>query len=145
MSPMKVRHGKPGRSAGFTLLEALIAMMLLAVCLLPAANALRNAVAAPTVAASAARNLDCVSSLMETVLAEPYTRLLSFATTSGTSSYPPPDDDCPARTVRIERYGKTSTRTFGFGTTDDHLLFISVGLTDPADGNPFTLTTLVSR
>jgi prepilin-type N-terminal cleavage/methylation domain-containing protein len=145
MSAMKVRHGKPGHSAGFTLLEALIAMMLLAVCLLPAANALRNAVAAPTVAASAARNLDCVSSLMETVLAEPYTRLLSFATTSGTSPYPLPDDDCPARTVRIERYGKITTREFRFGAPDDSLLFVSVGLTNPAEGNPFTLTTLVSR
>jgi prepilin-type N-terminal cleavage/methylation domain-containing protein len=143
MSVTKVRHGKPGRSAGFTLLEALIAMMLLAVCLLPAANALRNAVTAPTVSATAARNLDCVGSRMETVLTEPYTRLLAQVSTSKYSL--PADDDCPARTVRIERYGKTSTRTFGFDTTDDHLLFISVGLTDPADGNPFTLTTLVSR
>ena len=140
---MKVRHGKPGHSAGFTLLEALIAMMLLSVCLLPAANALRNAVAAPTVAASAARNLDCVSSRMETMLTESYTRLLAQASTANYSL--PADKDCPARTVRIERYGRISNRAFGFGASDDQLLFISVELSDPADGNPFTLTTLVSR
>jgi len=146
MSTMKVRHRKPRRSAGFTLIEAVIALMLLAVCLLPAADALRNAVAAPDAAASAARKLDCVSSLMETVLAEPYNRLLSFATASGASPYPIPDDAaCPQRSVTIARYGKTSNRSFGFGATDDYLLYVSVALADPADGNPFTLTTLVAR
>ncbi|RYE95406.1 MAG: prepilin-type N-terminal cleavage/methylation domain-containing protein, partial [Oxalobacteraceae bacterium] len=43
------RH-RPRRSGGFTLLEAVIAMLLLAVCLLPAASALRDAAAAPAVA-----------------------------------------------------------------------------------------------
>jgi prepilin-type N-terminal cleavage/methylation domain-containing protein len=146
MSTTKVRHRQPWHSAGFTLIEALVALTLLAVCLLPAANALRNAGAAPAVAAGAARKLDCVSSLMETVLAQPYNRLLSFATATGTSSYPIPDDAaCPQRSVTIARYGKTSTRSFGFGTTDDYLLYVSVALADPADGNPFTLTTLVAR
>jgi prepilin-type N-terminal cleavage/methylation domain-containing protein len=144
MFRMKVRHRQARHHAGFTLLEVVCALLLLAVCLLPAANALQSTVAAPAVAAGAARNLDCVSSLMETVLAQPYTRLLSFATTSGSSPYPMPDDGCPARTVRIERYGTISTRSFGFGATDDYLLFVSVALTTPG-GNPYTLTTLVSR
>jgi type II secretory pathway pseudopilin PulG len=139
------RH-RTRRSGGFTLLEAVIAMLLLAVCLLPAANALRDAVAAPAVGATAARNLDCVSSLMETVLAEPYNRLLSLATTADASAYPvAPDPACPARTVRIARYGTNGNRRIGPGAPDDYLLYVSVGLADPADGNPFTLVTLVSR
>ena len=139
------RH-RTRRSGGFTLLEAVIAMMLLAVCLLPAASALRDAAAAPSVAAGAARTLDCVSSLMETVLAEPYNRLLSLATTGDASAYPvAPDPTCPARTVRIARYGTNSTRAIGPGAPDDFLLYVSVALADPAAGNPYTLVTLVSR
>lgn len=139
------RH-RPRRSGGFTLLEAVIAMLLLAVCLLPAASALRDAAAAPAVATTAARNLDCVSSLMETVLAEPYNRLLSLATTADASAYPvPPDPACPARTVLIARYGTNSTRAIGPGAPDDFLLYVSVALADPADGNPYKLATLVSR
>lgn len=134
-----------GHSAGFTLLEVVCALLLLAVCLLPAATALQSATAAPAAAAAAAHNLDCVSSLMETVLSEPYTRLLSMATNTNKSAYPLPDDGCPARAVRIQRYGKTSTRSFGFNTTDDDLLFVSVALDDPSNGNPYALTTLVSR
>jgi len=141
-----VNRHRARRSGGFTLLEAVIAMLLLAVCLLPAANALRDAAAAPAVAASAARNLDCVSSLMETVLAEPYNRLLSLATTGDASAYPvTPDPACPARTVRIARYGTNSTRAIGPGAPDDFLLYVSVALANPADGNPYTLATLVSR
>lgn len=139
-------HHPPRRSGGFTLLEAVIAMLLLAVCLLPAASALRDAAGAPAVAASAARNLDCVSSLMETVLAEPYNRLLSLATPGDASAYPvAPDPACPARTVRIARYGTNGNRKIGPGATDDYLLYVSVALADPADGNPYTLVTLVSR
>jgi len=143
MSCLKARHRKPRRSAGFTLLEALFALLLLAVCLLPAANALRSAMAAPDAAATAARNLDCVSSRMETVLAEPYTRMLSQAGMKPGYSTPAAAG-CPALTVRVERYGRTSNRSFGFGAPDDYLLFVSVALAN-ADGNPFTLTTLVSR
>ena len=144
MRIVKHRHRKPQRAAGFTLLEAVFALFLLAVCLVPAANALRGAVQAPVVGASAARNLDCVSALMETVLAQPYASLLSL-------SYDVPDDpNCPARQVTISRYGNKNTRTIGpvgncaAGICDD-LLLVSVGLSDPADGNPFTLTTLVAR
>ena len=143
MSSLKARHRKPRHSAGFTLLEALFALLLLAVCLLPAANALRGAVAAPDAAATAERNLDCVSSRMETVLADSYTRMLSQAGTSGYSTLAAAG--CPALAVRVERYGRISNRSFGFGAPDDYLLFVSVALDQPADGNPFTLTTLVSR
>jgi len=146
MSLSTGRYRKPRHAAGFTLLEALLALFLLAVCLLPAADALRAATGAPAVGADAARRLDCVASLMDTVLAEPYARLLSLATDSGAAAYPIPDDPaCPARTVLIARYGNDSTRKIGPGGTSDYLLFVSVALADAADGNPYTLTTLVAR
>ena len=138
-------RGAPARAAGFTLVEALLALSLLAICLVPAANALRGAVQAPGASAVAAHNLDCVSTLMETVLAEPYARLLSLATSSGTANYPSDDPNCPARTVTIWRYGNNSTGRIGPGGTGDYLLYVSVALKNPADGNPYTLTTLVAR
>jgi type II secretory pathway pseudopilin PulG len=133
-------------AAGFTLVEALLALSLLAVCLIPAANALRGSLQAPGVSADAARKLDCVATLMDTVLAEPYARLLSLATNNGAAAYPIPDDPaCPARKVTIARYGNNSTGKIGPGGTGDHLLYVSVALANAADGNPFTLTTLVTR
>lgn len=135
------RHPPVRTAGGFTLLEVLCATILLALCLVPAVNALSGAVRAPADSAAAARNLDCVSSLMETVLAEPYVRLLAAASTG----YPDPGAaGCPARKVVITRYGIESGRKIAAGNSD-HLLSVSVGLANAADGNPFTLTTLVAR
>lgn len=133
-------------AAGFTLLEVVIAMVLIAACLLPAATALQNTVRVPGEMAAASRNLDCVSSLMETVLAEPYGRLLSLATDAGPAAYPiPAVPACPPRTVTIARYGVDSTQKIGPGGTSNNLLVVSVGLANAADGTPFTLTTLVAQ
>lgn len=130
-------------AGGFTLLEVLCATILLAACLVPAVNALRGAVRAPVDSAAAARNLDCVSALMETVLAEPYDRLLAVATSP--NDYPDPGAaNCPARKVVITRYGNESNRKIAAGNSN-YLLYVSVGLANAADGNPFTLTTLVAR
>jgi hypothetical protein len=83
---------------------------------------------------------------METVLAEPYSRLLSLATNTGAAAYRIPDDPgCPARQVLIARYGNDSTRKIGPGGNSDNLLYVSVALKNAADGNPYTLTTLVAR
>lgn len=133
-------------AAGFTLLEVIFAMILLAVCLLPAAAAMRDAMRRPADLADAARKLDCVGALMETVLAEPYGRLLSLATSAGPAAYPiPPDAGCPPRAVTIARYGNDATQKIGPGATGSTLLYVSVGLANAADGNPFTLSTLVAQ
>jgi hypothetical protein len=143
MSSPKHLYRTRRRAAGFTLLEALLAMFLLAVCLIPAAEALRGAVQAPLANGTAARNLDCVTALMDSVMAESFGRLLAVA--NGLDYPVPADPACPARTVTIARYGIESTRKIGPGGTSDHLLMVSVALADPADGNPYTLTSLVSR
>ena len=135
-----------------TLIEALLALLLLSVCLIPAANALRGAVNVPADSALAARELDCVSSLMETLLAEPYVDLLAAAgAPDEPSRYSTPDGAsapvtaaaCPPMTVTITRYGIDSTRKIGVGGTGAHLLRVSTALGAP-DGR-FPLTTRVAR
>lgn len=137
----------PRLPRGFTLLEGLFALLLLGVCLIPATYALRDAVAAPAGNALAARNLDCVGTLMETVLATPYDQLFALATSNGPSAYPVPvDPNCPARQVTIQRYGNDGNRQLGPSATPSaYLLYVSVALANASDGNPFTLTTLVAR
>jgi prepilin-type N-terminal cleavage/methylation domain-containing protein len=131
-------------AAGFTLFEVLAAVLILGLCLIPAADALRGAIGAPAVAAGAAHNLDCVGSLMETVLAEPYARLLQVA--KGTAAYPiPVDAGCPDRKVVVALYGNNTTGQIGAGATDEDLLYVSVSLSTPVDGASYPFTSLVSR
>lgn len=135
------------RCAGMTLLEAVLAVLLLSICLVPAANALRSAIAAPFDSESAARDLDCVSSRMETVLAEPYLRLLAAAgDASAPSAYSTPaDSDCPAIAVAITRYGNDTTGRMGPAGNGEHLLYVGARLADPGAANRFLLATLVTR
>jgi hypothetical protein len=132
-----------GLESGFTLVEALVATLLLATCLIPAAYALRDAAEGPGDNAVAAHNLDCVSTLMETLVATPYNVLAGYAAVP--SSYPGPNDTgCPARQVTIQFYGNEATQQIVPGNST-YLLLVSVALDKSVAGNPFTLTTLVAR
>lgn len=134
-------------AAGMTLVEAVVALLLLSVCLLPAANALRSGLAAPGATALAGRDLDCVSARMETVLAEPYDRLLAAAKgmTTASAYSTLAGAACPAVSVFIARYGNDDTRTLGTAGAGDNLLYVGVRLADAGAGNTFPLTTLVAR
>lgn len=140
---------RPWRSqcAGLTLFEAVLALLLLAVCLVPASEALRDAVAHAPGADAAARDLDCVSSRMELVLAEPYQRLLASAGNAGTpSSYSAAGaDGCPAIAVYITRYGNEKSLNIGPGGDSEHLLYVGAELADASAGNRLPLATLVTR
>jgi hypothetical protein len=139
---------KPRAAAGMTLVEAVVALFLLSACLIPAANALRSGLAAPGATALANRDLDCVSARMETVLAEPYDRLLAAARGIGTPSpaySTPAGAACPAVSVIIARYGNDATYTLGTAGADDNLLYVRARLADAGAGNGFPLTTLVAR
>lgn len=137
----------PRRCAGLTLFEALLALLLLGVCLVPASEALRDAVAGAPAAGAAARELDCVSSRMETVLAEPYQRLLASAGDPATpSSYSSAGaDGCPAVAVYIARYGDDASGRIGAGGAGSHLLYVGAELADARTGNRYPLATLVTR
>jgi Tfp pilus assembly protein PilV len=64
-------------AAGFAYIEVLVAVLLLALCALPAANAIQNGLAAANAAPSRAKALRCMRDKMEAVLAEPYDNLLA--------------------------------------------------------------------
>ncbi|NGZ85249.1 hypothetical protein [Duganella aceris] len=137
-----VRHA---RNAGLAYVEVVMATLLMMLCLIPAVNAMRASIGAPAVAALSANGLQCVKSQMETVLAEPYLKLLAAAGNVGTPSATyslPADASCPARNVYIARYNGDNPATYSSSNTN--LLYISVRLADPTLA-PMPLTTLVAR
>lgn len=142
---MPIIHAR-NRHAGMTLLESMVAVLLLSVCLVPAADALRDALASSPAGEHRARELDCVSSRMEVVLAEPYQRLLSRAgdITRPSDYSSAAQEGCPAIAVYIARYGDDTTRKIGPGSSD-HLLYVGAELADAGAAHRFPLATLVSR
>jgi len=134
-----------------TLLEAVFALLLLSVCLIPAANALRGAINVPADSALAARDLDCVSTLMESVLAEPYGNLYAavgepdapsaYSTPAGASALATAPD-CPPMTVTITSYGIDKGRKLSAAGTSKYLLRV---VTSVAADDRFPLATLVAQ
>lgn len=145
--PMSATYRPRRRDAGMTLLEAVFALLLLAVCLVPAAQALRAGIAAPVATVQASRDLDCVSGQMETVLSYPYDRLLGAAgAIDKPSSYSAVATvNCPAVSVFIARYGIDATRRVGPGGTSNYLLYVGAQVADAPTRQAFPLTTLVAR
>ncbi|HUW38536.1 MAG TPA: hypothetical protein VMV91_14525 [Rhodocyclaceae bacterium] len=124
-------------------------MLLLGVCVVPAVDAVKNAIAAPQIAEDAARALLCVNSHMEKILAEPYQNLLNAAgdiAAASTSYSLAADSDCPARNVYIARYNPDAAPSFV--ATDTGLLYLTVSSPDPSvtpPGTTFAFTVLLSR
>lgn len=84
---------------GVAYAEVMVAAVILALCAVPAANAIRNGLDAGQAGPAKAAELLCVRNLMESVLAEPYAVLNAAA---GTDAYNlGKSNDCAARTVEI--------------------------------------------
>jgi Tfp pilus assembly protein PilV len=143
------------RASGFAYLEVLVAALVLAVCAVPAANAIKNGLDAGSAGQAKAAELRCLRNRMETVLAEPYASLNSAAGTgTGTSNYSlPPDADCLGRQVTITRTqfdGQNITplpASASASQQDLALLLVKVALVDSA-GKPasdYTFSTVVAR
>ena len=104
-------------AAGFAYVEIMVAVLLLALCALPAANAIQNALAAADVVPAKAIELRCMRDTMETVLAEPYARLLAAQKGTAPTAYSAAaGDGCIERKVFIGVYqqngnGDTATST----------------------------------
>ena len=64
-------------ATGFAYIEVLVAVLLLALCALPAANAIQNGLNAANAAPTRAKALRCMRDKMEAVLARPYAELLA--------------------------------------------------------------------
>jgi len=146
------------RQRGFSYMEILVAVVVLAICALPLGRALRNGVAASSIAAAKARELRCIRNTMELVRAEPYANLYAAAAGIGkpaTFTMPgsfslPADDSCDAPPlVSIARYEPAAGKAIGnwiegdVGTAqpESPLLHITVTAAD----NGYAFTTLVAR
>jgi len=132
---------------GFSLIEIAVAVVVLAVCLVPATNAIRNSLAMPAIAAGADTQLGCVKAAMERVMAESYFKLLpaARARTVATSYSTSAAGNCLAINVYVTRYDPT-TSPYYFTSTDTGLLYVQVRLADPAltGAAAYTLTSLVA-
>lgn len=137
------------RSAGFSYVAVLVAVMLLAVCAVPAADAVRNAGAAAGVGATQLRSLLCLKSRMETVMAEPYPTLLAAAAGANT---PAPayslaeDGACPQRNVYISKVSVDADGAASYPAADTGLLQLKVALGESTAGAPvpMSLATMVT-
>ncbi len=141
----------------------MVALLVLGICAVPAADALRTGANAALVAAAKARELRCLKSHMESVLAEPYQNLAEAAREDGRpTTYSLGDDGaCGPRFVFIARYERKYQMAEKFLTTsnstaierDNAMLHITVASTDPTDpapaasanGGSYSFTTLVIR
>ncbi len=137
-------------SAGFSYVGVLVAIVLLAVCAAPAADAVRNASAATAVSGVQLRALLCLKSRMETVAAEPYQKLLNAAAGTATAAQPyslPEDSLCPERKVYIARVSVDVEGAATYPATDTGLLQLVVALPDPSGAAPaqMSLATMVLR
>jgi hypothetical protein len=139
------------RAYGFAYLEVLIAALILAVCAAPAADAIRNGLAAGPVGSAKAAELRCARNRMEAVLAEPFVNLFNA---SGTDSYSlPADATCLARVVTIRQMwfdGASLTPLPANASTERQelaLLLVKVVLVDTAANytSAYTFSTVVSR
>lgn len=124
--------------AGFAYVEILIAVILLALCALPAANAVRNGLSAVDAVPAKARELRCMRDMMESVLAEPYANLLAAQKGSRQTDYSrATTDDCVERKVFITEYER-----YGNDDTAHATVLLRVDVVSPA--SQYAFTTLVS-
>lgn len=133
-------------AAGFTYTEVVISVLLLAVLLVPALDALHNAIAGTPTAATAPERA-ALHTKMEQVLAAPFSRIYAETFISGgntaTSASPTFSDPvgAPQRTlVVIYRYDAASRL---LSAADTGLAY--VGVYDEAAGPGTGLSTLVGR
>jgi type II secretory pathway pseudopilin PulG len=125
------------RQRGATYLEIMVALLIFSVCLAPALDAMTSGlVTIPAVAASS-RDIGCVRTQMEKVLAEPYANLLQAAVAAGAKTVPAAtyslaaDAECPARNTFLARYDPDSAGNL-FVSADSGMLFVRVAAADGA-------------
>ena len=136
---------KPAHARGFAYAEVLIAAVILAVCAMPAADAIRSGIDAGRIGQSKAAELRCVRNQMDTVLAEPYFVLNRAA---GTPVYDlPADATCAARTVvlSLKQFDGANLNDLPANSSDEKkstaLILVQVTL---ADSN-YSFSSVVAR
>jgi prepilin-type N-terminal cleavage/methylation domain-containing protein len=138
------------RQHGFSFVEIMVAVLVLAICAVPLADAVRNGIAASTVGADKARELRCMKTMMETVLAEPYLTLRDAALgMSKASRYSQPAaGGCVRRNVFIAKYEREAGKPEVFlddGVDSTRLESPMLYVTVSSPDSGYSFTTLVAR
>jgi Tfp pilus assembly protein PilV len=121
-------------ASGFAYMEVLVAVLLLALCALPAANAIQNGLAAANAVPTRAKALRCMRDKMEAVLAEPYDNLLAAQNGNQKTSYSEnAGGGCVERRVYIDVYKQD-----GFGVTASETALLRVDVVSPDTSYSFT-------
>lgn len=137
----------PRQARGFAYVEVVIAAVLLALCAVPAANAIKNGLDASQATKAKGRELRCMRNYMESVLAEPYQNLSAAA---GTAAYHrDADSDCIARDAAISQAQFDGVNLSPFSNIvnptevqkDLPLLLVKVSSPD----SDYTFSTVVAR
>lgn len=144
---MKIRR----RAPGFSFVEILVAVAVLALCAAPLASAVMNGVNASRIGTAKARELRCMRNTMETVLAESYQTLSNAARGKDLPAayVPAADPSCDiARTVTIAQYEYEHGKSPVFldaSAGEDRLAMAMLYVTVSSPDSGYTFTTLVSR
>lgn len=131
--------------AGFSYIEVLLAVLLLGVCAVPAAEALRSAIGTADISATELAELLCLTSHMENTIAVPHRTLALAAagtTTPAAAFSLPQDAECGARNTYISFYNPDSVTTYPSAETG--LLQVKVTI-EQSGGTPRSLVTVVGR
>lgn len=137
----------PANCNGFSYTEVMVAVVLLALCAIPLADAVRNGLNAAGIGEAKAQELRCMKNMMETVLAEPFDTLWAEAhgNSVATSYSKAAGGGCVDRNVYIAKYEhrlNSDPKVLpDLDPADDTLLLVTVSST--ATG--YTLATLVDR
>ncbi|HBF50053.1 MAG TPA: hypothetical protein DDX04_06380 [Massilia sp.] len=142
---MKVRL--PQR--GFSFVEVMVAVLLLAICAVPMMEALTQGLTVSASGVDKARELRCMKNTMETILAEPYQTLWTAASQDNAASYVLPDDASCAGIVRqlaislCEQTGATTVfLTPGTAQNRREAAMLYIALTSDKG---YSFTTMVAR
>lgn len=136
---------KPADARGFAYAEVLVAAVILALCAVPAADAIRNGIDANRVGQSKAAELRCVRNQMETVLAEPYFTLNQAA---GTAAYNlAADATCAARTVvlTLKQFDGANLNDLPATATSEQKNMALVKVQVTLDNSPYSFSSVVAR
>jgi prepilin-type N-terminal cleavage/methylation domain-containing protein len=139
------------RQAGFSFVEVLVAVAVLALCAGPLAGAVKSGIDASRIGTAKARELRCMRNTMEAVLAESYQTLSDAARGKDTPSAwaPPADASCDiARTISIAKYEYEYGKSPVFldaSAGEDRLAMAMLYVTVSSPDSGYAFTTLVSR
>jgi len=134
---------------GFSFVEVMVAVLLLAICAVPMMDAVRNGLSVSAAGVDKARELRCMKNTMEAVLAEPYQALWLAASNDNAASYVLPEDSSCAGIARrlvislCEQSGATTVfLTSGTAQNRREAAMLHIALTSDKG---YSFTTMVAR